>query len=363
MTACVDTLAEAGLSLEFSSNLRLCSTARAVPNATPLPVSWSLLGVAGATLEVPPRYVSGDEVEVEGQTSARVDGSGTGLISWPLLTLGGDTLAIPDGSGQGLMSWSRLVAGSNLLEVPPSYPSVAQTCGGLSSAIDAIPPWTPWSAEASVGNLIDSIPNDLEGLRAEGRVLSLMDGAGETVEEFLAESTLAALMDAVVETCVAFEGESVVGALVWAFDAQAALGTLYLMNETTLAVSTHEATPTHVVAHGGVLYGSSGENLVSFDGDQLIPTVQTGKLQFGQKAKLRKVTLGVDAGASTVVHSLDGTDFPQTSRTTTDLDVEHPTNRAYEGRFHQLTVTFTGELSYIDLSVLSIRRERGQNDG
>jgi len=138
---------------------------------------------------------------------------------------------------------------------------------------------------------------------------------------------------------------------------------LYIINPSNGAVSTHSATPTHICAHDGELYGSAGTALVSFDGAALVPTLQTGKLQFGQKSKLRKVTLGVDAGASTVVHSLDGVDFPQTVRSTTDTDVEHATNRAYEGRDHQLTVTFTGELRYVDLSVVSTRRERGQNDG
>jgi hypothetical protein len=137
---------------------------------------------------------------------------------------------------------------------------------------------------------------------------------------------------------------------------------IYIINPTNNAISTHSATATNLCAHEGVLYGS-GDGLVSFDGAELTPVLQTGKLQFGQKSKLRKVTLGVDPGVSTVIHSLDGTPFTQTVRTASDTDVEHATNRAYEGRAHQLTVTFTGELRYVDLSVVSTRRERGQNDG
>ena len=137
---------------------------------------------------------------------------------------------------------------------------------------------------------------------------------------------------------------------------------MLIINPKTGAVSTHTATPSHVCEHGGVLYGG-GDEFVSFDGDTLLPTLQTGAMSFGSKSKLRKVTLGVDAGASTVVHSVDGTAFPQTARDTTDTDVEHSTNRAYEARDHQLTVTFTGALRYVDLSVVSTRRERGQNDG
>lgn len=136
-----------------------------------------------------------------------------------------------------------------------------------------------------------------------------------------------------------------------------------LYNPQIQGVSTATAAVTAITQHEGVLYGAAESELLSFDGELLTPTVVTGKLQFGRKAKIRKVTLGVDSGRSTVVHSIDGRVFPQTVRVTSDTDVEHATNAAYEGRDHQFTVTFTGELRYIDLAVVTTRRQRGQNNG
>ena len=139
---------------------------------------------------------------------------------------------------------------------------------------------------------------------------------------------------------------------------------MYLINTTNGAVSTISTSVTHIVAKDGVLYGSAGTDLVSFTDDALTPTVTTGLLQFDSgKSKIRRVVLGVDSGVSTVVHSRDGVAFPQTVRNTTDTDVEHAANAAYEARYHNFTVTFSGELDYIDLTVVGTRRQRGQNDG
>lgn len=39
---------------------------------------------------------------------------------------------------------------------------------------------------------------------------------------------------------------------------------MYILNPRNGAVSTHSATPTHLVEHNGVLYGAAGESLVGF---------------------------------------------------------------------------------------------------
>jgi hypothetical protein len=57
-------------------------------------------------------------------------------------------------------------------------------------------------------------------------------------------------------------------------------GLLYIINPTNGAVSTHSATPTHICAHDGELYGSSGTALVRFDGEPASGYVVFGEIEF-----------------------------------------------------------------------------------
>jgi hypothetical protein len=57
-------------------------------------------------------------------------------------------------------------------------------------------------------------------------------------------------------------------------------GLLYIINPTNGAVSTHSATPTHICAHNGELYGSSGTALVRFDGEPASGYVVFGEIEF-----------------------------------------------------------------------------------
>ena len=46
------------------------------------------------------------------------------------------------------------------------------------------------------------------------------------------------------------------------------------------AVTTHDATPLHICSHNGVLYGSSGSRLLSFDGETASGYAITGEIEF-----------------------------------------------------------------------------------
>jgi hypothetical protein len=137
-----------------------------------------------------------------------------------------------------------------------------------------------------------------------------------------------------------------------------------VVNCETLAVSEYSLSWAGLAAYNDVLYGlDAGLVKLTTGGTEVVePTITTGKLQFGRGAKLRKVSLG-SVGESTVQHTLDGKVFPTTTRNNSSYDADHATNMAYEGSWHQFVITFSGELRYVDLSVVGTRGTRGQNDG
>lgn len=59
---------------------------------------------------------------------------------------------------------------------------------------------------------------------------------------------------------------------------------MFIVNPHTNAVSTHSATPTHVFAHEGVLFGAAGDELLSFDAESTKVTIETGDLLFDSSA-------------------------------------------------------------------------------
>lgn len=73
---------------------------------------------------------------------------------------------------------------------------------------------------------------------------------------------------------------------------------MLIVNPRTNAVSTHSADVSHVVEHDGVLYGSAGESLVSFDGEPEGVTLGFGELKLagGQLARVPYATVSAQAG-------------------------------------------------------------------
>ena len=130
---------------------------------------------------------------------------------------------------------------------------------------------------------------------------------------------------------------------------------IYTINPTNGAVSTHTAEPSHLVEHGGVLYGSSGTDLVSFDGAAAAGYVITGAVEFDNDRLSNVHGLAVNyegaAGVSaTVIY--DGAEFGPYESVMSDRRFKASKNFAAYSRSPQIKIQWSAGVDRISQAVV-----------